>query len=140
MAILGGSKGFLQNFRYQQSAGQGRCADHRRRHVLHFRKGTGRGSRQIPVEDDYLDYAKEMIEKAKAKGVKLLLPVDTVAAKRVFQRFPVPCVVEGSLAADDGPGYRTEDPEAVRRRCKRCQDRCLERTDGRIFEMPNSRC
>lgn len=29
-------------------------------------------------EDDYLDYAKEMIAKAKEKGVKLLLPVDNV--------------------------------------------------------------
>ena len=46
-----------------------------------------------------LDYAQEMIEKAKAKGVKLLLPVDTMCSKRVFQRFTDTSVVEGSLAA-----------------------------------------
>ena len=32
------------------------------------------------VEDDYLDYANDMIKKAADKGVKMLLPVDTVVA------------------------------------------------------------
>ena len=32
------------------------------------------------LETDWMDYSKDMIEKAKAKGVKLLLPVDTVCA------------------------------------------------------------
>ena len=32
------------------------------------------------LEADWMDYSREMIEKAKAKGVKLLLPVDTVCA------------------------------------------------------------
>ncbi len=32
------------------------------------------------LEEDYLDYAKEMIQKAEEKGVKLLIPVDTVVA------------------------------------------------------------
>jgi phosphoglycerate kinase len=33
------------------------------------------------LEEDKIEYSKEMIEKAKAKGVKLLLPVDTIVAK-----------------------------------------------------------
>lgn len=33
------------------------------------------------LEPDYIDYAKEMMAKAKEKGVKLLIPVDTVVAK-----------------------------------------------------------
>ena len=33
------------------------------------------------LEADYLDYAKEMMKKAEDKGVKLLIPVDTVVAK-----------------------------------------------------------
>ena len=33
------------------------------------------------LEADYLDYAKEMMKKAEEKGVKLLIPVDTVVAK-----------------------------------------------------------
>ncbi len=32
------------------------------------------------LEADYLDYAKEMMKKAEEKGVKLLIPVDTVVA------------------------------------------------------------
>ena len=32
------------------------------------------------LEADWMDYSKEMVEKAAAKGVKLLLPVDTVIA------------------------------------------------------------
>ncbi len=34
------------------------------------------------VEDDYLDMAKEIISKAKAKGVNLYIPVDTVIADK----------------------------------------------------------
>ncbi len=33
------------------------------------------------LEADYLDYAKEMMAKAEEKGVKLLIPVDTVVAR-----------------------------------------------------------
>ncbi|MDY6314716.1 MAG: phosphoglycerate kinase [Clostridia bacterium] len=33
------------------------------------------------LEPDYIDYAKEMMAKAEGKGVKLLIPVDTVVAK-----------------------------------------------------------
>lgn len=32
------------------------------------------------LESDWMDYSREMVEKAKAKGVELLLPVDTVCA------------------------------------------------------------
>ena len=32
------------------------------------------------LEADWMDYSKDMLDKAKAKGVKLLLPVDTVCA------------------------------------------------------------
>ncbi len=35
------------------------------------------------VEKDYIDFASEMIKKAIAKNVKLLLPVDTVAASEI---------------------------------------------------------
>lgn len=34
------------------------------------------------VEDDKLELAKELVEKAKAKGVKLLLPVDSIVADK----------------------------------------------------------
>ena len=46
-----------------------------------FMKALGEEVGDSLLEADYLDYAKEMMEKAKAKGVELLIPVDTVVAK-----------------------------------------------------------
>ena len=46
-----------------------------------FMKAKGEEIGSSMLEAEYLDYAKEMIEKAAAKGVKLLIPVDTVEAK-----------------------------------------------------------
>ncbi|WOO36207.1 phosphoglycerate kinase [Anaerocolumna sp. AGMB13020] len=46
-----------------------------------FMKAKGEEIGSSMLEADYLDYAKEMIEKAAQKGVKLLIPVDTIAAK-----------------------------------------------------------
>ena len=65
-----------------------------------FAKAQGAEIGKSLVEDDYLEYAKEMIEKAKTKGVKLLLPVDTVAAKEFSNDAPFR-VVEGDLAPDE---------------------------------------
>ena len=65
-----------------------------------FAKAMGEEVGKSLVENDYLEYAKEMIEKAKAKGVNLLLPVDVVAAKE-FSNDSEFRVVEGDLAADE---------------------------------------
>ena len=65
-----------------------------------FAKAMGEEIGKSLVEDDYLDYAKEMIAKAKEKGVYLLLPVDTIAAKE-FSNDAEFRVVEGSLAPDE---------------------------------------
>lgn len=46
-----------------------------------FMKAKGEEIGSSMLEADYLDYAKEMIEKAAKKGVNLLIPVDTIAAK-----------------------------------------------------------
>ena len=65
-----------------------------------FAKAQGQEIGKSLVEDDYLDYAKEMIEKAQAKGVKFLLPVDTVVAKE-FNNDAASRVVEGSMEPDE---------------------------------------
>ena len=65
-----------------------------------FAKAQGQEIGKSLVEDDYLDYAKEMIAKADAKGVKFLLPIDTVAAK-AFDNDAPSRVVEGSMDADE---------------------------------------
>ena len=45
-----------------------------------FMKAQGEEVGKSLLEADYLDYAKEMLAKAEEKGVKLLIPVDTVVA------------------------------------------------------------
>ena len=51
------------------------------------------------LEEDYLDYAKEMMEKAKAKGVKLLIPVDTVVGKDFSNDTESKTVAQGKIEA-----------------------------------------
>ena len=46
-----------------------------------FMKAQGHGVGTSLLEDDYVNYCKEMTEKAKSLGVKLFTPVDTVIAK-----------------------------------------------------------
>ena len=58
-----------------------------------FAKAQGGEIGKSLLEEDKMDYALEMIEKAKTRGVKLLLPTDTVAAKE-FSADAEPVVVE----------------------------------------------
>ncbi len=46
-----------------------------------FFKAMGYETGKSLLEEDYVAYAKEMLQKAKDKGVKLLIPVDTVVAR-----------------------------------------------------------
>ncbi|MDF2587667.1 MAG: pgk [Anaerocolumna sp.] len=46
-----------------------------------FMKSLGEEVGLSLLEADYLDYAREMMEKAEKKGVKLLIPIDTVVSK-----------------------------------------------------------
>jgi phosphoglycerate kinase len=65
-----------------------------------FSKAQGGEIGTSLLEEDKLDYALEMIEKAKKNGVKLLLPVDTVCAKE-FKADSEPVTVEaGKIPAD----------------------------------------
>ncbi len=66
-----------------------------------FQKAMGGSVGQSLVEDDYLEYAKDMLEKAKAKGVKMLIPVDTVVTKEFSNDAPSRVVVAGHQEEDD---------------------------------------
>ena len=68
-----------------------------------FQKALGGNVGQSLVEDDYLDYAKEMMDKAKAKGVQMLIPVDTVVTKE-FKNDTAFHTVEAGHQADDEMG------------------------------------
>ena len=66
-----------------------------------FQKALGGNVGQSLVEDEYLDYAKEMMEKAEAKNVKLLIPVDTVVTKEFKNDTPFHVVEAGQQEDDD---------------------------------------
>lgn len=77
-----------------------------------FIKAMGHGIGKSLLEADKLDYAKEMIEKAKAKGVALLLPVDTA----IGSEFAADCerkVVSVEEIPDDWMGLDI-GPETVK--------------------------
>ena len=64
-----------------------------------FMKAQGYEVGKSLLESDRIDYAKEMIEKAQAKGVKFLLPVDNYCASE-FSADAEPVYVEGSIGED----------------------------------------
>ena len=61
-----------------------------------FKKAQGYEIGTSLLEADRIDYAKEMIEKATAKGVKFLLPVDNLCAAE-FSADAEPVLVEGNI-------------------------------------------
>ena len=84
-----------------------------------FQKANGGHVGQSLVEDDYLDYAREMMEKAKEKGVKLLIPIDTVVGKDFSNETPSRVVKAGHQEDDDmgmdiGPDTRELYKEALK--------------------------
>lgn len=64
-----------------------------------FMKALGEEVGNSLLEEDYLDYAKEMLEKAKTKGVNLLIPVDTVVAKEFKNDTEFKTVERGGIEA-----------------------------------------
>ena len=66
-----------------------------------FMKAMGEEVGKSLLEEDYLDYAKEMMAKAEKNGVKLLIPIDTVVAKEFSNDVPFRTVGRGEIAADE---------------------------------------
>ncbi len=84
-----------------------------------FAKAQGGEIGKSLLEADRLDYAREMIEKAKRKGVQLLLPVDTVAADAFsndakIEVVPTEKIPEGYMGLDIGPKAQQAFADAIR--------------------------
>lgn len=83
-----------------------------------FLKAQGYEVGSSLVEADRLDYAKEMIEKAAAKGVKFLLPVDHRVATEFKDLEPVITedqnIPAGSMGLDIGPKTETLYADAIK--------------------------
>ena len=88
------------------------------------------------LEADWMDYSKDMIEKAKAKGVKLLLPVDTVCAD-AFAADANSQVVKAGEIPDGWEGLDI-GPETVKLYCDAVADAGTVIWNGPmgVFEFP----
>ena len=84
-----------------------------------FAKAQGGSVGKSLLEADWLDYCNDMIAKAKEKGVKLLLPVDTMAANEFSaDAKPVLCdtmaIPDDMMGMDIGPKTIQEYTQAVK--------------------------
>lgn len=73
-----------------------------------FNKAMGGQIGNSLCEDDKLDYAREMLESAKAKGVKLYIPTDAQTAAEFSKEeaavlYPSDAIPEGRMGLDIGP-------------------------------------
>ncbi|NMB43917.1 MAG: phosphoglycerate kinase [Clostridiales bacterium] len=64
-----------------------------------FMKAMGEEVGDSLLEEDFVDYAKEMLDKAKEKGTKLLIPVDTVVANEFSNDADFKTVERGGIEA-----------------------------------------
>ncbi len=115
VAILGGSKVSSQDRRDQQPPEHCRHHHHRRRHGLHLLRRPGRQGGRQPAGGRLGSYANDMVEKAKAKGVKLLLPVDTVCGDKFAPDAQSQVVKAGEIP--DGWQGLDIGPETVKLYC-----------------------
>ncbi len=101
-----------------------------------FMKALGKNVGDSLLEADYIDYAKEMMEKAEKKGVKLLIPVDTVVAKE-FNNDAESKVAENGI--DDGWMGLDVGPKTVELFSNALKDAKTVVWNGPmgVFEMPN---
>ena len=97
-----------------------------------FMKAQGGKIGTSLCEDDYLDYANDMIKKAADKGVKMLIPVDTVTADAFSNDANVKVVDAGQMGLDIGPKTRELFANAV----KDAKTVVWNGPMG-VFEMPN---
>lgn len=65
-----------------------------------FMKALGEEVGKSLLEEDYLEYAINMMDKAKEKGVKLLIPIDTVVGKDFAADTEFKTVNRGEIEAD----------------------------------------
>ena len=88
------------------------------------------------LEADWEDYSKEMVTKAKAKGVKLLLPVDTVIADAFAPDANHKVVASGEIP--DGWQGLDIGPETVKLYCDAVKDAGTVIWNGPmgVFEFP----
>lgn len=102
-----------------------------------FMKAMGEEVGKSLLEEDYISYAKEMLEKAKEKGVNLLIPVDTVVAKEFSNDVPFHTVGRGEITPEEeGLDIGEKTRELYADAIKSAKTVVWNGPMG-VFEMPN---
>ena len=102
-----------------------------------FMKALGEEVGDSLLEADYLDYAKEMMAKAEEKGVKLLIPQDTVVAKEFANDAESKTVARGGIEAGwQGLDIGEKTIELYKEAIKDAKTVVWNGPMG-VFEMPN---
>lgn len=101
-----------------------------------FMKAKGLNVGESLLEEDYIDYAKEMMEKAENKGIKLLIPVDTVVAQEfsndAASKVSENGIEDGWMGLDIGPKTVKMFSDALR-----SAKTVVWNGPMGVFEMPN---
>jgi phosphoglycerate kinase len=102
-----------------------------------FMKAQGGAIGKSLVEDDRLELAAQLLEKAKAKGVQFLLPEDSTVADQFandaqIRTAPSKSVPDGWMGLDIGPEARAAFTEAIL-----SSKTILWNGPMGVFEMPN---
>lgn len=102
-----------------------------------FEKALGHNVGASLLEEDYVEYAKEMMAKAEEKGVKLLIPVDTVVADAFSNDANIKVVARGGI--EDGLMGLDIGPETSKLFADALKDAKTVVWNGPMgcFEMPN---
>ena len=84
-----------------------------------FMKAQGYGVGTSLLEEDYVQYCKDMMKKAEELGVKLLIPTDTVVAKEFkadaeFKTVPLGGIEDGWMGLDIGENSRKLFTDALK--------------------------
>ena len=102
-----------------------------------FEKALGHNVGSSLLEEDYVEYAKEMMAKAEEKGVKLLIPTDTVVADAFSNDANIKVVARGGI--EDGWMGLDIGPETSKLFADALKDAKTVVWNGPMgcFEMPN---
>lgn len=87
-----------------------------------FLRAQGKQTGKSLVEEDKVEYCKELLEKAKAKGVTIVLPLDVVCAKEIKEGTPTVTVDVDSIPADQmGLDVGPKTTELIDKELNKCK-------------------
>lgn len=87
-----------------------------------FLKAQGKQTGKSLVEEDKVDFCRELLEKAKAKGVTIVLPVDVVCAKEIKEGTATVTVDVDNIPADQmGLDVGPKTSELIDKELSKCK-------------------